>query len=175
MTFLAGTRSVIGVESESRSADHADSGGRPPRTAEKPHVPDYELVRRIGHGAYGDVWLARGLTGVYRAIKVVWRDRFSVAEPFQREFRGVRESIAHSLEAGQLALLHVGQNEAAGWFYYVMELADDALSSSPLDPARYVPLTLKELKARRGRRPPLECLTLALDLSRALAARSVLR
>src|SRR5688572_24969337 len=114
MTFLAGTGSLIRVESETRSADHASAGGSPPRSAEKLHVADYELVRRIGHGAYGDVWLARGLTGVYRAIKFVWRDRFSDAEPFQREFRGVRESIAHSLQAGQLALLHVGQNEAAG-------------------------------------------------------------
>ena len=40
----------------------------------EPSVPDYELLRRIGHGAYGDVWLARSkATGVLRAAKIVWR------------------------------------------------------------------------------------------------------
>lgn len=28
-----------------------------------PRVPDHELIRRIGRGAYGEVWLARGATG----------------------------------------------------------------------------------------------------------------
>jgi TolB-like protein/cytochrome c-type biogenesis protein CcmH/NrfG len=134
-----------------------------------PQLTDYELLRCIGLGAYGEVWLARGLTGVYRAVKIVWRDRFTEAEPFEREFRGVKESMAHALEAGQLALLHVGQDEAAGFFYYVMELADDATGGRTIEPARYVPLTLKELKARRGRLPAADCLDLAVGLTRTLA------
>ena len=32
-----------------------------------PPVPDYELLRRIGSGSYGDVWLARNVLGQFRA------------------------------------------------------------------------------------------------------------
>ena len=138
--------------------------------ATPPPIPDYELLRRIGQGSYGDVWLARGLTGAYRAIKVVWRDRFPDAEPFEREFTGLKKIMAIALpEAGQLALLHVGQNETAGFFYYVMELADDVETGRAINPARYAPLTLKEVKARRGRLPAAECVTFGVALARSLA------
>ncbi len=134
-----------------------------------PGIPDYDLLRKIGSGSYGDVWLARGLTGAYRAVKVVWRNRFSDAEPYEREFRGLKEFSALSLEASQMALLHVGQDERAGFFYYVMELADDAVTGRTFDPARYVPLTAKELKARRGRLPAAECVAFGVELARSLA------
>jgi TolB-like protein/tetratricopeptide (TPR) repeat protein len=135
-----------------------------------PVIADYELIREIGHGSYGDVWLARGLTGVYRAVKIVWRDRFPDAEPFEREFKGLKKFMAASLpEAGQLALLHVGQNERAGFFFYVMELADDVQTGREVNPAKYAPLTLKELRAQRGRLPAEECVRIAIELTRALA------
>lgn len=137
---------------------------------ERPRLPDYEALRMIGRGAYGDVWLARGRTGILRAVKVVWRERFADAEPFEREFRGVERFAAISLETpGQLGLLHVGRDEAAGFFHYVMELADDVERGRDIDPASYVPLTAKELKARRGRLPARECLALGAGLARALA------
>lgn len=28
-----------------------------------PSIPDHEVVRQIGSGAYGEVWLAKSLTG----------------------------------------------------------------------------------------------------------------
>jgi len=31
------------------------------------HIPDHELLRRIGGGSYGEVWLARNVMGTYRA------------------------------------------------------------------------------------------------------------
>ncbi len=40
-------------------------------TPARPVVPDYELVRQVDSGSYGDVWLARGATGIWRAIKLV--------------------------------------------------------------------------------------------------------
>ncbi len=135
-----------------------------------PTIPDYELLRLVGRGSYGDVWLARGVTGLFRAIKIVWRARFADAQPFEREFRGLKEFAAISLlEARQLALLHVGRNEAAGFFYYVMELADDAVTGREIDPAHYVPLTLREIRQRRGRLPAAEVVTLGAELARALA------
>ncbi len=136
-----------------------------------PSIPDYELLRLIGRGSYGDVWLARGVTGIFRAVKIVWRDRFEDSEPFEREFNGLKEFAAISLsEAHQLALLHIGRRADGGFFYYVMELADDAdAAPRAIDPATYVPLTLKELRARRGRLPAAECIAHGVALAQSLA------
>src|SRR5438094_974719 len=92
-----------------------------------PVVPDYELLRCIGHGSYGEVWLARSILGELRAVKIVYRSKFEHDRPFQREFEGIQkfEPISRS-HLSQLAILHVGRNEQMACFYYVMELADDA-------------------------------------------------
>lgn len=135
-----------------------------------PVIPDYELLRLIGRGAYGEVWLARGVTGIYRAVKLVWRDRFPEAGPYEREFHGLKEFAAISLsESRQLALLHVGRDPAAAYFYYVMELADDVTTGREIDPANYTPYTLREMRLRRGRLPAGECIALGADLARALS------
>jgi TolB-like protein len=136
-----------------------------------PRIPDYELARPIGGGSYGDVWLARGVTGLWRAVKIVWRARFADPEPFEREFRGLKEFAAISLgESIQLALLHIGRNDAEGFFYYVMELADDAERGRAIEPASYVPLTLAELRARRGRLAAGESVRFGVELARVLAS-----
>jgi len=142
----------------------------------EPAIPDYELLRPIGRGAYGEVWLVRSVTGTYRAAKIVYRKTFEEARPFEREFVGIQrfEPVSRSQE-NQISILHIGRNETAGYFYYVMELADDAGTdeSSPgspvtVNPATYQPKTLKEVLSRRGRLPPQDCLKLAVSLSNAL-------
>jgi hypothetical protein len=92
-----------------------------------PTIPDHELVRCIGRGSYGEVWLARNVMGPWRAVKIVYRRSFDHDRPFERELEGIRrfEPISRS-HPSQLNVLHVGRNDAAGCFYYVMELADDA-------------------------------------------------
>ncbi len=42
----------------------------------EPEIPDHEVLRKIGGGAYGEVWLARGVTGALRAVKTVWHNDF---------------------------------------------------------------------------------------------------
>ena len=46
-----------------------------------PQIPDHELLRRVGEGAYGEVWLARNVMGTYRAVKIVYRRSFSDERP----------------------------------------------------------------------------------------------
>jgi serine/threonine protein kinase len=48
-----------------------------------PPVPDHELIRRIGQGSYGEVWLARHTRlGTLRAVKIVRRHQFENDRPF---------------------------------------------------------------------------------------------
>src|SRR5947208_6984311 len=87
-----------------------------------PRIADHELLRCIGRGSYGEVWLARSIMGAYRAVKIVYRETFEHERPFEREFAGIQKfepiSRAHN---SQVDILHVGRKD--GYFYYVMELA----------------------------------------------------
>src|SRR6478735_7146575 len=94
-------------------------------------IPDFKLIRRIGSGAYGEVWLAQAITGALRAVKIVWREDFDFEKTFHREFEGIQqfEPISRG-HKGLVNVLHVGWNEMAGFYYYVMELGDDAITGN---------------------------------------------
>ncbi|MCW5551172.1 MAG: hypothetical protein KIS67_03290 [Verrucomicrobiae bacterium] len=155
-----------------------------------PAIPDHELIRRIGQGAYGEVWLARNALGTWRAVKIVYRDNFKDARPYEREFAGIRrfEPLSRSNE-GFVDVLQVGRDDPGGWFYYVMELADDVTpvfqpasltdaragtepdsptGKSALQPDSYAPHTLARDLHHRGRLPLEDCLQLGLTLTLAL-------
>jgi serine/threonine protein kinase len=158
----------------------------------QPIVPDYELLRRIGRGAYGEVWLARNqATGALRAAKIVWRHTFEDGRPFQREFAGIQRFERISREhPSQLALFHIGRNEPGGYFYYVMELADpisvgddvrsltsqeseirnpkSEIKSEPPHVGSYNPHTLRA-DLEKGRLPAAKVLEIGLALSEALS------
>ena len=134
-----------------------------------PRIADYDLLRMIGKGSYGEVWLARTLMGVYCAVKVVYQPRFSEEHPSQREFEGLQQfHLNKGPHPGLVEIHHVGRG--AGFFYYVMELADDerepeteatqarasqgtaaesAAQRRHFNPATYRPKTLRSLQ-----RPP---------------------
>ena len=141
-----------------------------------PNIPDHELLRLIGRGSYGEVWLARNIMGTLRAVKIVCRTTFDHSRPYEREFAGLQkfEPISRT-HASQLDILHIGQNQGEGYFYYVMELADNALDQdrSATDdhtiPETYRPRTLGSEMDRRGPLAPAECVELGLSLSTALA------
>lgn len=134
-----------------------------------PHIPDYELLRPIGHGSYGEVWLARSVTGAYRAIKVVYRRSFDSERPYEREFVGIQkfEPISRG-NPTQIPVLHAGRNDAAGFFFYVMELADDQKTGQQISPDSYTPRTLRSELQQQGRLSLRECLGIGLQLVTAL-------
>lgn len=137
--------------------------------SERFSIPDHELLRRIGRGSYGEVWLARNIMGSFRAVKIVRRSSFSNTKPFERELSGIRkfEPISRSHD-GFINILHVGINEKEGYFYYVMEAGDDEVTGSNITPDTYSPKTLAKELSRRGRLTFQECLQLGLGLSLAL-------
>jgi hypothetical protein len=83
------------------------------------------LIERIGSGGYGEVWFCRNALGSLRTVKIVRRAEFDDGRPYEREFNGIKkfEPISRTHE-GFVDILQVRRNDAEGWFYYVMELAD---------------------------------------------------
>jgi WD40 repeat protein len=150
-----------------------------------PQIPDHTLRRVIGRGAYGEVWLARNVMGAPRAVKIVWRQQFDSERPYEREFAGIQryEPVSRTAD-GLVHVLHVGRNDAEGYFYYVMELADSVFSNEDsllnwnekrpdllTDPmtAEYSPRTLRSDLKQLGRLPVADCLRGALDVVGGLA------
>ena len=147
-----------------------------------PAIPDHTLLQPIGHGAYGEVWLARNVMGVLRAVKFIWRRQLESDRPYEREFAGIQryEPVSRSA-AGLVHMLHVGRNDAEGYFYYVMELADavgEVISETVISKsaqrkppvgtdsliADYSPRTLRSDLRRLHRLPIADCLRVALDV-----------
>jgi WD40 repeat protein len=165
-----------------------------------PLIPDHILLWPIGRGAYGEVWLARNIMGTLRAVKIIERRQFHGERPYEREFAGIQHYEPVSRTSGGLVhVLHVGRNDAQGYFYYVMELADgiepsadieagqnqrpappssepDASQASgasradhPSSVSRYMPRTLRSDLKHLERLPTAQCLRLALDVVSGLA------
>src|ERR1043166_2785402 len=147
----------------------SSSGNRRKLDRPPPAIPDHQMLRRIGSGSYGEVWLARNIMGSYRAVKVVYRDQFSEYRPYEREFEGIRnfEPVSRS-HPSQISIFQVGRNDADGYFYYVMEVADDQRTGQQIDHDRYEAKTLRSELQRCGRLPVAECLDIGLALTTAL-------
>jgi CHASE2 domain-containing sensor protein len=138
-------------------------------TLTPPPIPDHRLLRRIGAGAYGEVWLAQSVVGSYHAVKIVFRANFQDDRPYEREFAGIChfEPISRS-HPGLVHLLHVGREAVAGYFYYVMELADDVETGLTVAPETFTPRTLAAEVSRRGKMPVDQCIHVGLVLTDAL-------
>lgn len=139
----------------------------PPRVP--PIIPDHTLIRIIGQGSYGDVWLARNMMATFRAVKVVYRGRFRDRKPYERELAGIRkyEPVSRTYE-GFIDILHIGRNDSEGYFFYVMELGDDLNPRKELDPEKYIPKTLERVIQHTGKLQVKACLEIGLTLSTAL-------
>ena len=171
----------------------ASAGSR--ATEPPPEVAGYEVFPKpIGEGSYGQVFLARDVLGNWRAVKVIYRRRFDSDGPYEREWEGLRRFQRVSLsQPSQLPILQVHRDDAAGCFWYVMELADAVevncpkpevqsengspaekpagiqdQASATVDPASYRARTLAHELRQRGRLSFEECLTISLALATAL-------
>jgi len=145
---------------------------------EPPAISDHTLLQRIGGGAYGDVWLARTALGSLRAVKIVYRACYDDERPYQREFNGILkyEPVSRT-HPGLMQVLHVGRDDSGGFFYYVIELADEVSANFPtLDPG-----TDRRSGGPEQKVPPFRPRTLRSDLGKGLrlapheAARVVLK
>ena len=132
-------------------------------------VPEHTLLRQIGSGSYGEVWLARHTFGAFRAIKIVYRSKFADERPYERELSGIQkfEPISRVHE-GLMDVLFVGHNREAGCFYYIMELADDTVTGSQIDPEHYRACTMTEVMTVRQILPIADCVSLGIRLASAL-------
>ena len=134
-----------------------------------PVVPDHELIRIIGGGSGGEVWLARNVLGMCRAVKMVHARSFERRRSFEREFEGVLKFEPVSRwHDGLMDILQVGRNDEAGYFYYVMELSDDVNTGQIIVPDQYVPRTLAYDYRQRRRLPIGECIRLGAAIASAL-------
>jgi len=140
-----------------------------PEDGSAPKLPDLDLLRRIGRGAYGDVWLAQNrTTGRLLAVKVV---RLRTADAAGRAAREMKALIR--FDAGLpaphenlLTIHHVGQTDDV--LYYTMDPADDVSGkAASVDPA-YQPATLSR-RIEKAPLPPEECLRHAEQLLAGLA------
>jgi serine/threonine protein kinase len=150
-------------------------------TSAVPHVPDFELIRQIGEGGFGQVWLALNrTTGQPRAVKIISRTRVGNRDPAGREIASLvrMEANRRCRHPNLLTIYHVG--ETAEYLFYVMDLADDLSgrvesgllqSAAKVDPslfASYRPATLENHLAD-GPLDESDCERYARQLLAALA------
>jgi sulfatase modifying factor 1 len=109
-------------------SDHGETPAKP-RAVQPPSrltpgtkpLPEYELVRKLGEGGYGQVWVARGPGGFEVALKFIPVN----AEAGDTEMKSLQvlKGVRH---ANLLSLFGVWETD--GWLIIAMELADRPLS-----------------------------------------------
>lgn len=136
----------------------------------RPEIPDFDLIRPIGEGGFGRVWMARNrTTGRLRAVKLIAKSQVGAADAAGREMASITrlEATLRHHHPNLVTIHHVGQTDEH--LFYVMDLADDATGPGEIVPDRYEPATLR----RRLDDGPLaaeECVASARQLLSALAS-----
>lgn len=109
-------------------------------------IPDYELVRELGRGSFGSVWLGRSRTGVHHALKIVPK---SCGGALETELDGLRAfEVQARRHENLIEVRHVGETPDA--LYCVMELADGYGTAPTFSADDYEPRTLQADIDRKG-------------------------
>ncbi len=147
-----------------------DPDARPGDEPAAPDVPDFDLIRLIGSGGFGQVWLAvNRTTGRLRAVKVIPLHRSGPADPAAREISSLTrlEANLRCQHPNLLNIHHVGQT--AEHLFYVMDPADDISGGPASDQPDYQPATL-QARLRDGPVAPEVCFDYACQLVAGLAS-----
>jgi len=135
-----------------------------------PEVSDYDLIRPIGEGGFGQVWLAANrATGQVRAVKVIALRHAGGTDPAGREITSITrlEANLRRQHPNLLSIHHVGKT--ADCLFYVMDLADDVSGGPGSAQASYRPATLQS-RLEGGPLPPDDAYRCARQLLAGLAS-----
>jgi len=135
-----------------------------------PNIPDYDLIKLIGEGGFGQIWMGKDALGLYRAIKIIRYDDSKSLESYQAEYNGIRHYAPYSRKYdGLIDIHHVGIREEEGFYYYVMDLADDLYLGDQIA-EDYQPKTLRAyLDIKENRRlPAREALQIGIEAAESL-------
>lgn len=132
-------------------------------------VPGVELIRPIGKGAYGEVWMGRNtVTHRLIAVKLVRLSSPAGFSGASRELSALRREARRRTTSPHLVeIQHVGQTDEH--LYYFMELADAVDERPPSAASSYEPLTLSAL-IKNGSIPTPDCIRWAQQLLEGLSA-----
>lgn len=126
----------------------------------------WRLLREIGRGAYGVVYLAEASGGRLAALKLC-RRAGTEEERYQRELRGAKLYMSVSASEGLVGMREVVEED---WgFYSVMDLADDEFDRTDASSESYRPKTLAKVIEGEKALPLKECVKLGIALAKGLA------
>jgi len=146
---------------------HTTDGGR---GQAPPEIPDFDLIRPIGEGGFGQVWLAvNRATERLRAVKVIPLQFSGTRDRAGREINSLvrLEDNLKYKHPNLLAIHHVAKTDE--FLYYVMDLADDVSGAPATDEPGYRPASLSS-RLQGGPLPAEECLRIARQLLAGLAS-----
>ncbi len=142
----------------------------PDEEVASPDVPDFDLIRPIGQGGFGRVWLATNrTTGHLRAIKVISLRRRGASDPAGREITSITrlEANVRRQHANLLNIHHVGRTDEH--LFYVMDPADDVAGGPASSQPDYRPASLRR-RLENGPLSSRECFDYAGELLAGLAS-----
>ena len=129
-----------------------------------PQCGQWRLVREIGHGAYGVVYLAVGSDGKRAAVKVCRREEIG-EERYARELRGARLYSAIPRTSGLVCMKELVEEP---WgLYSVMDLADHEFDGE-FSEETYRPKTLASILGGVKALPLDESVKLGIALAKGL-------